>query len=114
MVDIDFIKTTSCPICGCQTVVSESVETDRTRRREIRRHCNGGKWEHRIFACGYHVHYCPNFCCEEVLEKCAFDQDEAARAEKRKKLKQALVKQIDEGDCQEDYKERLMRAIEYV
>lgn len=114
MVSIDFIKTASCPICGCKTVVSESVEVDCVSGREVRRHCNGGKWEHRKFACGYHVHYVPNYGREEILGKCAFDPDEAARAEKRKALKQALVQQIDAGDCQEDYKERLMQAIEYI
>lgn len=114
MVDIDFIRTTSCPICGCKTIVSESVETDCIRKGEVRRHCNGGKWEHRIFACGYHVYFCPNYGREEILGKCAFDPEEAARAEKRKALKMSLLEHIEHGDCQDDYKERLLRAIEYI
>jgi len=113
MVNISFIKTTSCPICGCQTIVSESVEVD-SLRKEVRQHCNGGRWEHRTFACGYHVHYCPNFSHEEVIGKCKFDPDEIARAEKRKALKQDLIQKIEDGDCPDDYKNRLKQAIQYV
>lgn len=113
MVNISFIKTIFCPICGCQTVVSESVEVD-NERRKIREHCNGGHWEHRTFACGYHVYYCPNYGYEEVIGKCKFDPDEMARAEKRKAFKQYLIQKIDDGDCQDDYKKRLKEAIQYV
>lgn len=111
MVKISFIKTTVCPICGCSTVVSESVEVFQGRVRE---HCSGGRWEHRKFACGYHVQYCPNFFKELVLGKCSADPEEAVREEKRKALKNLIISQINSGDCQEDYKERLLNAIQYV
>lgn len=113
MVEINFIKTTSCPVCGCRTVVSESVEIDRDTHK-IRCHAHGGNWEYREFACGYEVHYCPNFHKEEVLKKCVFDQEEAAKKQKREQMKQFVVQQIRSGECDEDYKNRLMQAIEYI
>jgi len=113
MVDIEFIKTTSCPVCGCKVVVSESVETE-FNTTKVRQHCNGGKWEHRKFACGYHVSYCPNYMAEEVVGKCALDPEDAIRAKKRADLKTSLINHIITGDCQDDYKERLLQAIKYV
>ena len=59
-------------------VVAESVEIDRDTH-QIRRHTNGGSWEYREFACGYKVHYSPNFRKEEVLKKCVFDPEEAVK-----------------------------------
>lgn len=113
MVDINFIKTTSCPVCGCRTVVSESVEIDRDTHK-IRCHANGGNWEDREFACGYKVHYCPNFYKEEVLKKCAFDQEEAAKMQKRGQAKKLVAQQIKSSECDEDYKNKLMQAIEWL
>ncbi len=111
MVEINSIRTTECPICGCKTIVSESVETF---RNQINEHCNGGRWEHRIFACGYHTHYCPNYGKEERLGKCAFDPEEAARAKRRETLRATLLKEIDAGECEDAYKERLRQALKYV
>lgn len=114
MVTLDFITTTACPVCGCQVVVSESVEVERFGDRTIRRHCNGGKWEYREFACGCRVHYCPNFMKEEIVQKCAFDPDEAALKEKQNTLKMSIVQQIEAGDCPDNYKTRLKQLLEYV
>lgn len=113
MVGIDFIKTTSCPVCGCSTIVSESVEIDHDTH-QIRRHAHGGNWEYREFACGYEVHYCPNFHKEEVLKKCAFDREEAERKQKRERVRQLIVQQIESGECDDAYKNRLIQAIQYI
>lgn len=113
MVKIDFIKTEVCPVCGCQTVISESVETE-FGGVNVRHHSNGAKWEYREFACGYKVHFCPNFMKEEVLRKCHFDPDEAEKRERQKIVKQLVYQQIESGECDDAYKSALKRAIEYI
>lgn len=111
MVNIEFISTAACPVCGCKTVVSESVETS---FGTVRRHTNGTKWEHRRFACGYYVHYVPNYGREEVLRACSLDPEEKKKKERQAQLKEAVIQKIDDGDCPDEYKERLKRAIEYL
>ena len=111
-VDIDFIKTTSCPICGCQTVVTESVETEVGGQR-IRKHVNGAKWEMREFACGYRVSYIPNYLREEVTHGCANDPELGRMREMMAQTKAALYQQIDASGCDDKFKERLKEAIKY-
>lgn len=66
---LNFIETDKCPICGCDIVIEESIETE-TGRMGIRVHTNGGRWEHRKFLCGKEIIYCPNFRREELKGNC--------------------------------------------
>jgi hypothetical protein len=113
MVDIDFIKTTHCPICGCQTVISESVEIENGTHK-ARVHTNGGKWEYRTFACGYGVHYCPNFSKEQVVHKCDFDADEIKKKKQNEQAKNDVIAYIEDITCSDEYRERLKDAIKYI
>ena len=40
------IKTEKCPVCGCDAVIQEWVDTNFDNTK-IRKHCNGRHWEHR-------------------------------------------------------------------
>jgi len=61
------LKEEKCPICGCNTIVQESVDMDTIfDRNKIRTHANGGRWEHRKFACGLRLSYIPNFGKSEI------------------------------------------------
>lgn len=62
MVNLQFIKATACPWCGCTTVVMEKIDTGlnkETRRSEINRHENGAPREFRDFLCGALIQYVP-------------------------------------------------------
>lgn len=41
--ELQFIRTTACPRCGCAAVVRESIERD-AFGKNILVHCNGGRW----------------------------------------------------------------------
>ena len=111
MVEIRSIRTLVCPVCGCQEIVEESVEC---WNGEIKEHCNGGRWEHRKFACGFHIEYVPNFLRERCLTKCSFDPDELAKKEQERKAKADITNLIETANCPEKFKERLLDAIRYM
>ena len=113
MVNITFIKTNQCPVCGCKNISLESIESDNDRA-EFRRHANGATWETREFACGYRVMYVPNYRHEEVITHCHFDPEIAKEKERKKKAKETILQQIDAAECDDKYKERLRAAIQYV
>ena len=104
--DLHFIKTKACPHCGCNVVISESVEPD-TFGKNILTHCNGGRWETRTFLCGYRVRYIPNFCEEEESGECKFSREYVERQEKRSKAEEALKEFIGTLDCDDDFKRNL-------
>ena len=110
---LQFIKTDKCPVCGCDTVVSEHVETE-FNSAKIRTHCSGGRWEYRKFACGYETHYCPNFFKEQKNRSCASDPKIIERDKKRKEAKSALCSTIASLDVDNEYKDRLEGAIKYI
>ena len=60
---LNFIETDRCPICGCNIVIKESVETE-FNSTKIREHASGGRWEYRQFACG-----CERDAFEDELEE---------------------------------------------
>ena len=114
MVNIKFIRTAACPVCGCETVAEESIETDRTASNLLREHCNGSRWEHRKFACGFHTAYIPNYGQEQTLSKCAFDPEEEKRRKQQADAKKAVMDSITAADCPAAYKDRLRQAISYL
>lgn len=65
------LQTTKCPECGCSIVAEESIELN-FNKDGYQTHCNGGRWEHRKFACGYSAQYTPNFSSDEegMFSKC--------------------------------------------
>ena len=110
---LNYIKTDRCPICGCNIVVNESVETE-CNSIKIREHSNGGRWEYRKFACGCTIHYCPNFRKEEIKNECSLDPKKIEREKKRNEAKNILYNTIDNLDIDERYKNRLADAIKYI
>lgn len=111
--NLQYIKTDACPVCGCCAITQESVEIDR-HSHKIREHSCGGNWERRTFACGFEVKYVPNFNAESVSHECELDPKITERENKRKEAKLKLVLTIDELDTDDDYKARLNNAIAYV
>jgi hypothetical protein len=60
--ELKFLDVIKCPDCGCDVIVSETVERDRhSDKMQYRKHSCGGRWETRTFACGCRVEYVPNF-----------------------------------------------------
>lgn len=115
MVNIQFIKTTQCPVCGCDTVVGEAVEVDRLgANRKIRRHCNGTTWETREFACGYSTACIPNFDCEEERGKCGLGLEEAKRKAAEAEAKVKILHEIETCLCTDNYKKKMKSALEYI
>lgn len=110
-----FVETDRCPVCGCDLVVYEEVETEiRGGERKIREHANGGRWETRVFACGYKVAYCPNFLREEQKDGCKRDPEYLERERKRTAAKKAVVDCISALDADDLYKKRLFDAVRYI
>lgn len=105
MVPIKSIKTTSCPVCGCATIISESVEVGMDNLT-IRVHCNGGQWEHRKFACGYETMYIPNFFGERRSCACKNDPEVIRVKQKTEELKETILGLVKESDLPDYVKER--------
>jgi hypothetical protein len=112
MVPIQRIKTIACPVCGCAVVVSESIEVE-IDRPEVRRHCNGGQWEHRRFACGYETKYVPNFDKESRSKVCKTDPEVLERKRKTDELKESLMQMINSSDLPQYVKDNLADGIRY-
>lgn len=108
---LEFIRTDACPVCGCRVVTSETVQADGLA---VRRHCNGGAWETRTFACGYRTEYVPNYGKEERGHACGQDPELLARTAKQKALKETVLAAIEAGDAPEAYKNRLTDALKYL
>ena len=114
--DLQFIKTTSCPICGCDVVHQEYVEID-DYSLQHRQHCNGTKWEHRRFACGQEIYYCPNGN-REYLDKihntCKKDPALLEKEQKKAQAKENLFKYIEELDVDDKTKSLIKWRLENV
>jgi hypothetical protein len=88
--ELKYIRTDKCPICGCSTVVEEKVEVSNNYAmgiRKIRKHNCGGQWESRTFSCGQQIKYCPNSHSEEVSEYSVCTENEKFREEQRQEEK---------------------------
>lgn len=112
MVPIRHIRTKLCPVCGCATIVSESVEVDMDRQL-IRSHCNGGQWERRAFACGYETQFIPNFYTEQKLVNCKNDPEIRKLNEQKKELKQQLLDLIEGSDVPNHVKSSFAESLRY-
>lgn len=107
---LSFIKTNACPVCGETKVIAESVETDSFGDYpRIREHCNGGRWEARKFLCGYEVKYCPNGSREEKGHgNCTKDPAILERNKKRRENFDKAIAFIDSlNDIDESFKDIL-------
>jgi len=108
------IKTIKCPICGCKDIIEESIDTNYDRA-EILQHCNGTRWEHRKFLCGYHVQYEPNFSkeVENKYSECKNNLEVIARKKKEKLDKENLIKLLNENNISESIIEKVERYCLY-
>jgi hypothetical protein len=100
---LKYIKTDKCAICGCSTVIEESIKTsDNGTEKCIRTHVSGGTWEKRKFLCGFTIEYIPNFMSVEVAKssECCNDPKIVERAKElnkaRKEIKEFVSKYDDE------------------
>lgn len=98
------IKTIKCPICGCSEIIKEEVEISNFAEPSINQHCNGTRWEHRKFLCGYEVNYIPNYCKKFQNEhsECFYDQDVIARKNKEKEDKESLLKILKDNNINQN------------
>jgi len=105
------IKTIECPICGCTDIIEESVDTNYYGKSEILQHCNGTRWEHRKFLCGYHVQYEPNFSkeAENKFSECKNSPEVIAIKKKEKQDKENLIKLLNENNISESIIEKVER-----
>lgn len=95
---LNHVKTDKCPVCGCEHVIKECIETTSyCGDRKIFIHTNGTRTERREFLCGFETIYVPNFKKENVFTACKRDPELVARAEKRKADKELLTKFIREN-----------------
>lgn len=106
--NLRFVKSLACPVCGCSLIKSERVEIDDCK---IREHVNGGHWEMREFACGYVTQYVPNYMSEIMVKNCPADPALVAERKKKSDLKDQLIKIIQNSACSENYKENLISSI---
>lgn len=94
--NLEWIITDHCPICGCADVIAESVKTCFGENR-IWRHTNGRTRECRTFLCGYSIMYNPNFLHEEVVSRCRQDPEVLARNRLKHEAHKALQKFMNEA-----------------
>lgn len=94
------IKTAKCPLCGCTEVIEESVDISNYNKLEILQHCNGARWEHRKFLCGYKVQYEPNFTreVESKNSECCYNPEVVARKEKEIKDKENIISLLENNN----------------
>lgn len=97
------IKTVECPICGCTTIIEESVKTSSVGKPEILKHCMGGQWETRKFLCGYKVNYEPNYLkeVESSLSECYYNPEVIARKAKEASDKERLIQVLLDNNISE-------------
>jgi hypothetical protein len=113
-VNLRFIKTTTCPICGCSQVASESIDVSSyADDPKYNTHCNGENWEHRKFVCGYAISYVPNFRAEEKTNDCKYNPTEAEKKMKRAKAKEKIIEFVYSTDCDSGFKDRIVEDIRY-
>lgn len=79
------LTTTSCPDCGCDTIICEAVQPD-VRKEKILQHCNGQRWESRTFLCGAKVEWSPNFERVVGIYKCTRTDEYQKREEERSRI----------------------------
>lgn len=106
---LNYIKTVTCPICGCTEIIKEYVEATIYQNPEVNQHTNGTRWEHREFLCGYKVEYIPNFLREFTSEnsQCFYDPEVIKRKQKEKEDKENLVSLLEKHNISPTLIERV-------
>src|SRR5512139_1698269 len=107
---LQHIKTERCPKCLTTIIVNETVNYD-PLRGEICTHTNGGRWETRVFACGFSVHWTPNFRIEEERSECKMDAAYAKKQQAREAARRAVQDFIDTLQVDADYRDHLKRFL---
>jgi len=92
--NLEWIKTTACPDCGCTEVVAESVDTEgfSTGPPRLMRHACGQTWEKRTFLCGLVVSWVPNYNSERTYTTCTQTPEAREKAKRRKELRDTIEK----------------------
>ena len=104
--NLKFIKTDRCPICGCSIVKWEWIESD-IDGKSLLTHAYGGQWEHRKFLCGKEIVYIPNFSSEQLKGNCVNDPVYIAHLQKIKNDKIKLKKFCEDKDIDKDIVDRI-------
>ena len=104
--NLKFIETDKCPICGCGIVKSESIEAD-IDNKSLLTHAYGGQWEHRKFLCGKEVVYIPNFRSEQLKGDCINDPKYIEHLQKIKDDKLKLKKFCEDENIDKDIIDRI-------
>lgn len=80
--NLDHIEATTCPECGCNSILSMG---------KMNKHTNG-HWNERLkFECGMSLHYSPNFQRVQVEGHCERSASFVAWKEKRKVIAAAMT-----------------------
>lgn len=109
--DLKYVKTEKCPICGCSVIVSEYVDNN---GNEIRKHTNGQIWETRYFLCGYITRYNPCFSAEEVVSHCSRNPEIIERRNKIKKFAENMEEILKSADVDDHVKDRVLSTVRYL
>jgi len=90
------LKTSSCPMCKCDTVIKEELDVfpsySESEDRRVNTHCNGERWENREFLCGLIVGYVPNFRRDKIKRDCQRTQKAKNATKKKTKLRAQIAK----------------------
>lgn len=110
--NLKYIKEEICPVCGCDLIIEESIEKDAFRLKYME-HCNGGRWEHRKFACGQELEYIPNFnkTALSKYSKCTNNKEYELKIEKQKIAKEQIQEFIKNLDVDKEFKEGATRYL---
>jgi hypothetical protein len=108
--NLQHIRTERCPKCRATIIVNETVDYD-PLRGEIRTHAHGGHWETRVFACGFSIHWAPNFGHEEERSECKMDAAYAKKQQARETARRAVEDFIDTLQVDAGYKDHLKRFL---
>lgn len=105
--ELKHIQTKKCPICGCNEVVGEYIETCHYKANTIKTHTNGGRWEHKRFLCGKEIIYDPNYRKEYTKGNCDNDPEYIALIRKQKEEKDKIYTFCEENGISKETINRL-------
>ena len=107
-----YVKTNQCPICGCNTIINENIQTE-IDRESLLEHCHGGRWETRDFICGMTIKYEPNFSNEQYDRlSCRKNPEKIELIKKKTEMFEEAKRLINGLNQDEDFKEVLLERIE--
>lgn len=110
---LNYVKTSKCPVCGCNIVISETIDTEIGQERVLE-HCHGGRWETRNFICGMTIKYIPNFSREQYDEMSCKNNPKFVELKLRKTKMYEDTETFINGLIQDDnFREVLLDRIRY-